>query len=414
MEKCEYSLIINELLMSHQRLYSLEISKKWPFKSSSKISKNCKLYGLLPGIQSMHARFRLNRMLVSENFELIPEVVNFDDVEVKKELIDLGFRNSEASLFLDKMTTELNNNSREYKNIIDCLENCSGFLSLKRTDDNKLSLVYCPDKKIVNILKQIRKRHPVPKNRFFGTSISPFGSNEEVFTLDINIDRFNKLYTMYSKKDLKSIDDFLFESEVFDTHNDFLRILFCTIANYEILAGNSSGLQGALTTNVFNAIEKCYGIDQECFASPLNYHFPNYYSAFPIDKYFGSKGDFFKCFGPTEGKFEANPPFVVSIIDKMLECFKHALEKENSLLTFFIVVPSWKDAKFYNLLVKSPFLKYSGELLKGKHKYIEGMQHRLSQKTWTAKADSTWFLLCSKNVVVEDHTSYLQNVFNTD
>ena len=68
----------------------------------------------------------------------------------------------------------------------------------------------------------------------------------------------------------------------------FLQRLYCVVARYETFAGNTSGLQGALPHHVFDALERVCGVNQECFASPLNCHFPVFYSAFPdTDRWFG-------------------------------------------------------------------------------------------------------------------------------
>lgn len=63
------------------------------------------------------------------------------------------------------------------------------------------------------------------------------------------------------------------------------------------------------------------GVNFECFASPLNCRYDRFCSAFAdVDFPFGSIGSFFH-FSPTDGSFEANPPFVPDVI---LAAVRHA------------------------------------------------------------------------------------------
>jgi hypothetical protein len=134
----------------------------------------------------------------------------------------------------------------------------------------------------------------------------------------------------------------------------FLQRLYCVVARYETFAGNTSGLQGALPHHVFDALERLCGVSQECFASPLNSHFPVYCSAFPdTDSYFGSQGSFFADFAPASGCFEANPPFVNDTMLAMAEQLDKLLlvaAAAHTPLLFFVIVPSWTDAKYFSLL----------------------------------------------------------------
>jgi hypothetical protein len=180
----------------------------------------------------------------------------------------------------------------------------------------------------------------------------------------------------------------------------FLQRLYCVVARYEAFAGNTSGLQGALPHHVFDALERVCGVNQECFASPLNCHFPVYCSAFPdTDKWFGSRGSFFTSFHPTSGCFEANPPFVN---DTMLAMVRHlevllvAAAAGHTPLLFFVIVPSWSDAAYFALMRDSPFLRGSSQLARKGHEYIDGLQHRAQRCTWGANVDSTWFVLATE------------------
>ena len=57
------------------------------------------------------------------------------------------------------------------------------------------------------------------------------------------------------------------------------RMLVC-LARYRLLA-QDSGSQGALPTRVLDSLRRRFGVETECFASPLNHYLPRFYSFFP-------------------------------------------------------------------------------------------------------------------------------------
>eukprot|EP00965_Chrysotila_dentata_P004608 149938-Pleurochrysis_carterae.AAC.1 len=88
----------------------------------------------------------------------------------------------------------------------------------------------------------------------------------------------------------------------------FLRRVLCLLLRYEALGGH--GYQSAVERRAFEVLRDRCGVHAECFASPLNCTNMQYCSAFEdTDGCFGSLGSFFG-FRPTQGSFEANPPFV--------------------------------------------------------------------------------------------------------
>lgn len=112
---------------------------------------------------------------------------------------------------------------------------------------------------------------------------------------------------------------------------DFHEALLCLLVRYEALGGH--GYQCALTETAFDELHNALGVIGECFASPLNCRLPSYCSAFDdLDGYctsdsvvgtdcirwFGSAGSFFNAF-PTEGSFEANPPFIPQVTSNVLK-----------------------------------------------------------------------------------------------
>ena len=63
----------------------------------------------------------------------------------------------------------------------------------------------------------------------------------------------------------------------------------------------------------FEVLSSRLGVSTECFASPLNARWSRHCSGVPsLDAPFGSLGSFFDL-DPTEGGFEANPPFVPEV-----------------------------------------------------------------------------------------------------
>jgi hypothetical protein len=178
----------------------------------------------------------------------------------------------------------------------------------------------------------------------------------------------------------------------------FLHQLFCLLARYETFSGNTGGIQGAVPHYVFDALDGELAVRSECFASPLNCHFPSFCSAFPdTDAPFGSRGSFFE-FAPLSGCFEANPPFVnatMLAMAKRLSTLLTAAEEAGGALLFFVIVPSWTDAYFFSLLADSRFLRARQSLVKKQHEYIDGLQHRAERTTWGANVDSTFFVLAT-------------------
>ena len=137
------------------------------------------------------------------------------------------------------------------------------------------------------------------------------------------------------------------------------------------LSGLSEGYQMALPEHVFAALQKLFGVGHECFASPLNCTFPSFCSAFSdTDQHFGSSGSFFD-FWPTEGSFEANPPFVEETMTMMVRHIIDICNRSERPLSFIVVVPNWDDDKCesYQLAMASAFCRGKLVLPKRRHQY---------------------------------------------
>jgi hypothetical protein len=105
-----------------------------------------------------------------------------------------------------------------------------------------------------------------------------------------------------------------------------------------------------LETGMFWGINpKVYGIfandsnSIECFASPFNHTLDNYYSVLPIDKVYGSQGNFFNCFNSAKyTTYIMNPPFTEYIILKMFDEIYLKLDS-GIKCCMYIYIPMWSD-----------------------------------------------------------------------
>ena len=160
-----------------------------------------------------------------------------------------------------------------------------------------------------------------------------------------------------------------------------LRRIFCVLQRYESLSGDSAGYQMALTEAVFDQLHDLFGVSHECFASPLNAYYPNFCSLyFDTDQFFGSKGSFFNFF-PTEGSFEANPPFVDETMTANVKHITACLEASQKPLCFVIIVPGWDDCESYKLTKESKFLRAHITWDKMGHQYKSGIQYKMDDST---------------------------------
>ena len=182
---------------------------------------------------------------------------------------------------------------------------------------------------------------------------------------------------------------------------EFVRRVFCLLARYETTCGSARGFQGALPITVFRALEESLGVTGECFASPLNCHYTGaFYSAYPdTDLDFSSLGNFFgPDIAPTEGSWEANPPFtnmaLSSAVKRLIELLD-AAQREGSSLLFCLFTPAWPFAQFAQHIERCSWLRASAVFVSGKHAFVDGMQHREDSRwlQWEARADSRLYIL---------------------
>ncbi|KNC85417.1 hypothetical protein SARC_02416 [Sphaeroforma arctica JP610] len=175
-------------------------------------------------------------------------------------------------------------------------------------------------------------------------------------------------------------------------HND----LYSMLLRYNALSG--MGFQAACSEHVFAALKSLFRTDFECFSSPLNTHHPLYCSAYiDTDFHFGSRGNFFD-FYPASGSFQANPPFVTGVMERMAKHIETLLQKANTNsqpLSFIVVVPGWVNEVSYQTMLASPFMEGDGPLLisKDDHGFCDGAQHQRQDRYRNSPFDTAIFFL---------------------
>ena len=395
MDTPELAVLRQEWFSWHQRRFAMSFRKYWhSIQETDKLSKtlySCKKDGLLIGLQAMHNRFVSGQMINSrEGGDALFVHSDYIDNDILNELeVETGFPSNIAEdifnqLVKDFLIAEFSLSEAKKS------EPIKGKLVLLEKSTQIYHVVYEPDKSLITKLQSIRQDSPwkdsvrntiqsIPLYR--ESAMRPFTS-----VLVINKTHYTKLQTLYTGNPA-----------------DFLACLYCMLARYEIYSAGATGFQGSLTPEVFGALNTLFGVQGECFASPLNAYFPSYYSAFPdIDKFFGSLGSFQQDFKPSKGAWEINPPFVNSVMFQMTLLLNNLLEQPDADLFFFIIIPSWTDSPSYENLIHSKYLRYTWQLMRKKHSYIDGMQHRVQDKlTWSANVESSCFILCNKEVSLD-------------
>lgn len=122
------------------------------------------------------------------------------------------------------------------------------------------------------------------------------------------------------------------------------------------------GQQWNIPYPVYELLGNKYNYTVEGFASPINSQIIKvnpefkFCSVFPDTDYkFGSLGSFF------DQKFDnvrliINPPYIISIMEKMVNFLSTTFDTAINLNTF-VIVPKWTDAQFYNTLANHKYLQ---------------------------------------------------------
>lgn len=193
------------------------------------------------------------------------------------------------------------------------------------------------------------------------------------------------------------------DSKIEDIEN-FHSSVYTLLSRYFTLAGH--GFQAACSEHVFGVFRDVLGVQHECFASPLNCYLPSYCSAFPdIDSEFLSGGSFWN-FPFSSGSFQANPPFVPSVMLAMVDRIESFLESTSSTdeempLSFVIVVPCWIEDVSYNKLIKSSYMRHHIVISKQDHGFCDGAQHQRRDRYRASPYDTSVFILQNKTGAIK-------------
>lgn len=118
--------------------------------------------------------------------------------------------------------------------------------------------------------------------------------------------------------------------------------LWIILFRYQLLGSNNHQL--AVLPRIINKMKLDFNLSFECFASSINSISKNYCSIYyDIEKYFGSKGNFFNL-KPKSGTYSFNPPYQSDIITNginKLFLFLEEAYKNKKKLNFIITIPIW-------------------------------------------------------------------------
>jgi hypothetical protein len=123
------------------------------------------------------------------------------------------------------------------------------------------------------------------------------------------------------------------------------------VLRYRCVGGFASNQHGSISAEWGRAMPEMV----ECFASPLNHVFTNYYSLFDEDRVFGGLGNLYASLdasnrlSPT-GRYEVNPPFEETILDSVSDIVINTYASEQSKTYLVMFAPNWKDSSFFEKL----------------------------------------------------------------
>ena len=179
--------------------------------------------------------------------------------------------------------------------------------------------------------------------------------------------------------------------------DDLLKRVLACLLRYQSIGG--LGFQAALGAPVFCALQTRFACNFEVFASPLNCFYGAFCSAYAdVDRPFGSHGSF-SDFCPLRGSYQANPPFVATIIDAMsarLLMLVADAQAADRPLSFVVVLPGWTDCDGYNqLLSAAPLLRRTLLVAAADHGYVDGGQHTRTRTHRESPYDTMVFVVQS-------------------
>jgi len=440
-------VVRQEWLSWHHRRFALAVSRL-ALHGSSKTMRAIQEGGLMAGLQGAHARLliALHRTQPSPAVDpLLPHAPGVEEKDTRKELVVAGVPVDVAVRLTVDMANDLAAAAKACAAAFATISsahrdpalNAITVLPPPAGEEHVVGLLFTPSAPdVAEWLQPPALDSPVPKDRRFGTVNKPLYAHTPGFAAAIaaagqritansvvmpitrahlrklallhvltvagvdNPDRLSPSHIVLLRELQDACQPLRAGTALSPSQAVFLQRSWCVLARYETFTGNAAGLQGAVTHASFDALEAILGVHGECFASPLNCHFPVYCSAFPdTDAPFGSVGSF-HTWSPRSGCFEANPPFVndamLAMARRLMELLDGAQERGDRL-AFFVVVPAWSDAYFHKLLAGRA--RYSATLHRKEHDFIDGAQYRSERSTWAANVDSSIFLLATDAAV---------------
>lgn len=308
-------------------------------------------------------------------YPLLPFVKNFKDLDIHinsyLKTLDIFLNKIERDSKSTKIGNELFRECEYYYNKINNMPS-KNFINTKKDFEffakkvNTILVELCKPlaAKISDLLMQKSTEFALEIKNLKPKGMKVFKSINEQCDIDLTCDKFKitvdaKVYCKLS---------------VQGKNTNIWRML----QRYETLVSidpKSSSLQAAVPYKFMEYLRSTFGVNFECFASPVNKYFKNFCSAFKdTDEVFGSKGNFLKYY-PASGSFEANPPFSEELMLKMVLHMKELL-KSNKPFSFVIILPNWEDSEANIMIKNSEYLK--GEVLAkaGEHYYREITQKK--------------------------------------
>ena len=370
-----------------------ENAKYGPMKGSTKTAISCRRDGDAIGMQGVFARIMWHQLLceIDTNGDVgasmqrdgIFPMTTVDDEAVAKELIDAGRSVSDSNKIIQLVLGAMRKACLQLADMRSAAALSSQVVTLTAEASTLVEGVKTQEKQVFYTLRYGQK----------ALSIS-----------DAHLQKLLRLYKIHTDA-MATLEN-----------STFLRRAFCVIHRYESLSGASDGYQMAFPQSGFQWLRDNVGVEIECFASPLNCWNQRICSvARDTDQAFGSMGNFFLFDGnratgkvsasdlglPLGGSFEANPPFVESVMNRMAHHIEKILtnfaNRDDVPFSFSVIVPAWMDCEGIIVMTNSAYLrphpKYVLRLEKRKHNYRPGMQHRTTHEEQPSNVDTLVFFL---------------------
>lgn len=174
------------------------------------------------------------------------------------------------------------------------------------------------------------------------------------FTYDISLKFESETSYNIEYSDKKKTISYKISKTIFNqlkknyTHDSkyFLKLCWCLIHRHKIMGIYNDGMQISVNPKIIDCIDKFYKVKGELFSSVFNCYKNVHGSIFyDIERYFNSIGSFFKSFDKSyldTGWWIVNPPFVLTIIEKIPEQIDQYFEfNHNKKIGFVVILPVW-------------------------------------------------------------------------